>query len=127
MMINEYKEGRKKAIRKEGFPYFFEGIWFRYLYLHNAREHGHHAAELAKRGCGKSFSLSAIMSHNLILGETKESNRRNITVLTAYQKEYLKDDKDGTLGKFVPTLSHLSNNTPFPKLMLKQSPNEMTW
>lgn len=127
MMINEYKEGKKKAIRKEGFPYFFEGIWFRYLYLHNAREHGHHAAELAKRGCGKSFSLSAIMSHNLILGETKESNRRNITVLTAYQKEYLKDDKDGTLGKFVPTLSHLSNNTPFPKLMLKQSPNEMTW
>lgn len=127
MMINEYKEGKKKAIRKEGFPYFFEGIWFRYLYLYNAREHGHHAAELAKRGCGKSFSLSAIMSHNLILGETKESNRRNITVLTAYQKEYLKDDKDGTLGKFVPTLSHLSNNTPFPKLMLKQSPNEMTW
>lgn len=127
MMINEYEEGRKKAIRKEGFPYFFEGIWYRYWYLYEARENGHHAAELAKRGCGKSFSLSAIMSHNLILGETKESNRRNITVLTAYQKEYLKDDKDGTLSKFVPTLSHLSNNTPFPRLMLKQSPNEMTW
>ena len=127
MMINEYREGRKKAVRKEGFPYFFEGIWCRYWYLYNAREEGHHAAELAKRGCGKSFSLSAIMSHNLILGESRESNRRNITVLTAYQKEYLKDDKDGTLSKFVPTLSHLSNNTPFPKLMLKQSPNEMTW
>lgn len=127
MMINEYQEGRKKAVRKEGFPYFFEGIWCRYWYLHNAREEGHHAAELAKRGCGKSFSLSAIMSHNLILGESRESNRRNITVLTAYQKEYLKDDKDGTLSKFVPTLSHLSNTTPFPKLMLKQSPNEMTW
>ena len=77
--------------------------------------------------CGKSYGLASIMSHNLILGEYKESNRRNIVVLTAYQKEYLKDDKDGTLSKFVPILSHLSNNTPFPRLMLKQSPNEMTW
>lgn len=127
MMINEYQEGRKKAIRKEGFAYFFEGIWYRYLYLYNAREGGHHAAELAKRGCAKSYSLAAIMSHNLILGEYKKSNRRNIVVLTAYQKEYLKDDKDGTLSKFVPILSHLSNSTPFPRLMLKQSPNEMTW
>lgn len=127
MMINEYQKGKKKAIRKEGFAYFFEGIWYRYLYLHNAREGGHHAAELAKRGCAKSYGLASIMSHNLILGEYKESNRRNIVVLTAYQKEYLKDDKDGTLSKFVPILSHLSNSTPFPKLMLKQSPNEMTW
>lgn len=77
--------------------------------------------------CGKSYGLASIMSHNLILGEYKEASRRNIVVLTAYQKEYLKDDKDGTLSKFVPILSHLSNNTPFPKLMLKQSPNEMTW
>lgn len=127
MMINEYQKNRKKAIRKEGFAYFFEGIWYRYLYLYDAREGGHHAAELAKRGCAKSYGLASIMSHNLILGELKEANRRNIVVLTAYQKEYLKDDKDGTLSKFVPILSHLSNNTPFPKLMLKQSSNEMTW
>ena len=32
MMINKYKEGQKKAIRTEGFAYFFEGIWWRYLY-----------------------------------------------------------------------------------------------
>lgn len=127
MMINEYQKGKKKAIRKENFGYFFEGIWWRFLYLYQARENGHHAAELAKRGCGKSYSLAAIMSKNLILGESKESNKRNITVLTAYQKEYLKDDKDGTLNKFVPILSHLSKYTPFPRLMLKNSPNEMTW
>lgn len=127
MMVNIYKQGQKKAIRKESFGYFFEGIWWRFLYLHYARENGHHAAELAKRGCGKSYSLAAIMSHNLIIGETEETKKRNITVLTAYQKEYLKDDKDGTLSKFVPILTHLSNNTPFPRLMLKQSTNEMTW
>lgn len=127
MMVNEYKRGNKKAIRKEGFGYFFEGIWWRYLYLNKARENGHHAVELAKRGCGKSYSLATIMSKNLIIGESKETNKRNITVLTAYQKEYLKDDKDGTLSKFVPILSHLARYTPFPRLMLKQSSNEMTW
>lgn len=282
MIINKYKEGKKKAIRTEGFPYFFEGIWFRFLYLMKAREEGHHAVELAKRGahpydqkvftpigwrnwgdikigdelygtygnitkvidipidkefdwvykiiledgreveatfdhlwnielydddrsiffnhiyttegleillnlgntifipkinlketnicpystnrikinkvckinkkvkckcvtvdsndhcyligdfvathnCGKSYSLSSIMSHNLILGESKEANKRCITVLTAYQKEYLKDDKDGTFSKFNPTLSFLAKNTPFPRLMIKQSSNEMTW
>lgn len=127
MMINKYKEGQKKAIRTEGFAYFFEGIWWRYLYLKNARDKGHHAVELAKRGCAKSYGLAAIMSHNLIIGESEEAKRRTITVLTAYQKEYLKDDKDGTLSKFVPILSFLSKNTPFPRLMLKQSSNEMTW
>lgn len=127
MMINLYEEGKKKAIRTEGFGYFFEGIWYRYWYLYMARENGHHAVELAKRGCSKSYALAAIMSHNLIIGESRLSNRRTITVLTAYQKEYLKDDKDGTLSKFVPILSFLATNTPFPKLMLKQSSNEMTW
>lgn len=127
MMINEYQKGKKKAIRKEGFGLFFEGIWLRYLYLNDAREEGHHAAELAKRGCSKSYSLASIMSKNLIIGESVETQRRNITVLTAYQKEYLRDDKDGTLSKFVPTLSHLSKYTPFPRLMIKQSSNEMTW
>lgn len=127
MMINKYKEGQKKAIRTEGFAYFFEGIWWRYLYLKNARDKGHHAVELAKRGCAKSYGLAAIMSHNLIIGESEESKKRTITVLTAYQKEYLKDNKDGTLSKFVPILSFLSKNTPFPRLMLKQSSNEMTW
>lgn len=127
MMINEYQKGKKKAIRKEGFGLFFEGIWLRYLYLNDAREGGHHAAELAKRGCSKSYSLASIMSKNLIIGESVETQRRNITVLTAYQKEYLRDDKDGTLSKFVPTLSHLSKYTPFPRLMIKQSSNEMTW
>lgn len=127
MMINEYQKGKKKAIRKEGFGLFFEGIWLRYLYLNDAREEGCHAAELAKRGCSKSYSLASIMSKNLIIGESAETQRRNITVLTAYQKEYLRDDKDGTLSKFVPTLSHLSKYTPFPRLMIKQSSNEMTW
>lgn len=127
MMVNKLIEGRRKAIRTEAFPFFFEGIYWRFHYLWQAREGGKHAIELAKRGCAKSYSLAAIMSHNLILGESEESNRRVITVLTAYQKEYLKDDKDGTLSKFKPSINFSFANTPFPHLMLKNSPNEMSW
>lgn len=127
MMVNFYKEGQKKAIRKESFGFFFEGIWWRSIYLYSAREQGHHAIELAKRGCAKSYFLATIMSHNLIVGESEATHKRCITVLTAAQKEYLKDDKDGTLNKFIPELSFVIDNTPFPNLLLKNSPNEMSW
>lgn len=74
-----------------------------------------------------SYGLASIMSHNLILGENEDSKKRVITVLTAYQKEYLSDSKDGTLSKFKPEINFVFSNTPFPRLMLKNSPNEMTW
>ena len=82
---------------------------------------------VATHNCAKSYSLSAIMGHNLILGESEESKKRVITVLTAYQKEYLSDNKDGTLSKFKPAINFSFSNTPFPHLTLKNSPNEMTW
>lgn len=127
MMVNKTVEGKKKAIRDEGFPFFFEGIYLRFHYLWQAREAGKHAIELAKRGCGKSYSLASIMTGNLILGESEASKKRVTTVLTAYEKEYLKDDKDGTFSKFKPSLNFIRSNTPFPRLMLKNSPNEMSW
>lgn len=127
MMVNIIKEGSKRAIRTESFPFFFEGIYWRFHYLEQARNNGHHAIELAKRGAGKSYSLAAIMGRNLILGESEESRKRIITVLTAYQKEYLSDSKDGTLSKFKPGINFSFKNTPFPRLMLKNSPNEMAW
>lgn len=127
MMVNLIKEGSKRAVRTESFPFFFEGIYWRFHYLEQARNNGHHAIELAKRGAGKSYSLAAIMSRNLILGESEESKKRVITVLTAYQKEYLSDSKDGTLSKFKPCINFSFSHTPFPRLMLKNSPNEMAW
>lgn len=77
--------------------------------------------------CAKSYSLASMMVRNLILGRSEEERKRTITVLTAYQKEYLSDSKDGTLSKFKPAMNFLFSNTPFPHLMLKNSPNEMTW
>lgn len=82
---------------------------------------------ITTHNCAKSYSLASIMSHNLILGESEEAKKRVITVLTAYQKEYLSDSKDGTLSKFKPGINFSFKNTPFPRLLLKNSPNEMAW
>ena len=130
MLVNMIVPGTRRAERIESFPFFFEGIYWRYHYLKQAKLEGKHAIELAKRGCAKSYGLSSIMTHNLILGEDDpdpRTHRRRTTVLTAYEKEYLKDDKDGTFSKFKPALGFIFTHTPFPHLMLKNSPNEMSW
>ena len=77
--------------------------------------------------CAKSYSLASIMTHNLFHGESEVAKKRITTVLTAYEKEYLKDEKDGTLAKFIPMMDFVRTNTPFPRLMLKNSPNDMSW
>ena len=87
IMLTKITKGSRKANRVEGFSEPWEGIYWRFHYLEQAREAGKHAIELARRGCGKSYSLASIMSHNLILGENEEVSRRVTTILTAYQKE----------------------------------------
>ena len=130
MLVNKIVPGTRRAERVESFPFFFEGIYWRFHYLQQTKLEGKHAIELARRQCAKSYTLSSIMTHNLILGEADpnpETHRRRTTVLTAYEKEYLKDDKDGTFSKFKPALGFIFTHTPFPHLMLKNSPNEMSW
>ena len=130
--LTKIQEGRKKASRVTDLPEVWEGIYWRFHYLHKARENGHHAIELARRGCGKSFTLASTMAENLILGEKTEDELGGIktggtvTILTAYTKEYL-HDKDGTLSKFEPMIYHCFEHTPYPHLMLKNSSNNMIW
>ena len=127
MMINKIIKGTTAANRVEGFPLTWEGIYWRFHYLQQARWEGHNAIELAKRSVAKSYSLASIMTHNLILGENLETRKRNIVVLAASSKEYIKEDKDGSLSKFVPMLNFVLDNTPFPRLFRKKSSNDMSW
>ena len=126
IMLTEIEEGTNRASRVEDFPDMWEGIYWRFHYLDQARNNGEHAIELARRGCSKSFSLASIMAKNLILGENEKANKRVMTVLTAYQKEYL-GGKDGTLSKFEPMIDFVADNTEFPRLRLTSSMNDMTW
>ena len=74
-----------------------------------------------------SYTLASIMTHNLILGENPIMRKRNIVVLAASSKEYIKEDKDGSLSKFVPMLNFVLENTAYPKLLRKKSSNDMSW
>ena len=126
IMLNRRSETSGIYLRLEEFPDFWEGIYYRFHYIEQARTLGKHGMELARRGCSKSFSLASMMSHNLILGENGENKRRVTTILTAYTKEYL-SSKDGTLTKFTPMVDFCAENTEFPRLMLKRSTSEMIW
>lgn len=122
------KKSKKTGIvhRVEGFPAMWEGVYYRFHYIEQARKQGKHCIELARRGCGKSYGLGGIMSHNLEVGEDSESTRRVTTVLTAYTKEYL-SQKDGTFSKFTPMIDFVATHTEFPRLMLTRRSSDMLW
>ena len=126
IMITERSKKTGIVHRVEGFSAMWEGIYYRFHYIEQARRAGKHCIELARRGAGKSFGLAGIMSHNLILGEDSEAKKRVTTVLTAYTKEYLAQ-KDGTFSKFTPMLDFVAAKTEFPRLMLTRRPTDMLW
>lgn len=126
IMLNRLAPGTTIYVRVEDFPDFWEGIYYRFHYIDQARNSGKHCLELARRGCSKSFALASIMAHNLILGENAVAKTRVSTILTAYTKEYLAE-KDGTLTKFSPMVDFCAEHTEFPRLLLKRSPSEMIW
>lgn len=117
--------GQKKALRVWDFPEYWEGHNLKFNYIEQARNHGHHGAELASRAKGKSFSLAAMTAKRFILGESPEVNREVKCLITAYQKEYL--TKDGILNKFQSYIDFCAQNTEFPSRRIKSSLNEMAW
>ncbi len=135
IMLSKIIKGTKRADRIKDFPEIWEGIYWRFHYMEQARNGGlynnfmggQNCAELASRGKGKSYSLASILSHNFILGVNKETAKRGEvnSVVTAYQKEYL--TKDGVLNKFVSMIDFCAENTQFPRRRLKSSLQDMTW
>ena len=126
IMLTKINSKTLRADRVRDFPRMFEGIYWRSHYLNQAREQGKHAAELARRGAGKSFYLASMMAKNLILGESEVMKRDVTTILTAYAKEFL-SDKDGTLSKFEPMIDFVRENTEFPRLLMKRNAQDMFW
>ncbi len=135
IMLSRIIKGTKRADRVRDFPEIWEGIYWRFHYMDQARNGGlynkfmggQNCAELASRGKGKSYSLASILSHNFILGVNEETAKEGgvNSVVTAYQKEYL--TKDGVLNKFVSMADFCAENTQFPRRRLKNSLQDMTW
>lgn len=125
IILSKRRKNSKVSDRVVDFPSFWEGIWWRYLYWDLARRNAKHCAEIAKRGAGKSYSISGELDRMFLLGDNSVSNTNLRGVVIAYQKEYL--TKDGTLTKFIDMINFAAANTQFPALRLKESLQELTW
>lgn len=133
IMVTKTSHGNT-ANRVEDFPSVWEGIYFRYHYMDQAKnggiyndfKGGNHGAELARRGAGKSYSIASKAAKNFILGQNKEACKRITTIMAAYQGEYL-SAKDGTISKFTPIIDFCALHTGFPKRRLIDSVAKMTW
>lgn len=130
---SKIRKGTKQADRIVDFPEMWEGIYWRFHYMEQARNGGlyndflggNHGAELASRGKSKSYSMASILTHNFILGENSTACEEIVSIATAYQKEYLV--KDGVLNKFVSMANFCAEHTQFPRKRLKSSLQDMVW
>ena len=130
---SKIRKGTKQADRIIDFPEMWEGIYWRFHYMEQARSGGlynsfmggNHGAELASRGKSKSYSMASVLTHNFVLGENRTACESITSLATAYQKEYL--TKDGVLNKFVSMANFCAKNTQFPRRRLKNSLQDMTW
>lgn len=130
---SKIRKGTKQADRIVDFPEMWEGIYWRFHYMEQARSGGlyndflggNHGAELASRGKSKSYSMASILTHNFVLGENSTACEEIVSIATAYQKEYL--TKDGVLNKFVSMANFCTEHTQFPRKRLKSSLQDMVW
>lgn len=133
MIITKIREGTKQADRIETFPETWEGVYWRFHYMDQARnggmyndyQGGNHCAELAARGRGKSYSMASTLGRNFILGENRLSHKKVLSAAVAYQKEFL--TKDGVINKFLDIVDFCATNTQFPRRRLTDSMSDMTW
>lgn len=130
---SKIRKGTKQADRIVDFPEMWEGIYWRFHYMEQARSGGlyndflggNQGAELASRGKSKSYSMASILTHNFVLGENSTACEEIVSIATAYQKEYL--TKDGVLNKFVSMANFCAEHTQFPRKRLKSSLQDMVW
>jgi len=131
--LTKIRKGTKIGDRVLTFPEVWEGIYWRFHYMDQARNGGlynefnggSNGAELAARGKSKSYSMASILTHNFIFGENGTSYKNTVSTITAYQKEYL--TKDGTLNKFMSMIDFDAKNTQFPNKRITNSLQTMTW
>lgn len=133
IIMSDQREGTAQADRITDFPKVWEGIYWRFHYIDQARSGGLYndwkgalnGAELASRGKSKSYCMGSILAHNFVLGENRKAHKDTRSTITAYQKEYL--TKDGTLNKFETMIDFCAQNTEFPARRIKSSLDKMNW
>lgn len=125
-LVKKDKKSGKKGKRVFDFARVWEGHYLKFHALNQARELGHHYAELASRGKGKSYSAAAMLSKRFILGESEEVNKKVTCYITADDKKYLVNG-DQTLDKFQYDIDWVAANMEWPSKKLFNSLSNMQW
>ena len=120
------EKGGRRANRVVDFPKFWEGHYYLSHYLNIARKNGHHAAELASRGKGKSYFGAALLAKRFILGESLEVNKKVQCVVTASEKKYL-SGANQILDMFSGYIDFCAQNTQFPSKRLVNTMQNLQW
>lgn len=123
-LIKEDDKGN--TIRTIDFPHFWDGHYYKAHYLNQCRINGHHAAELASRGKGKSYFAAAMLAKRFILGESKEVKKKVQCVATASERKYIQGANQ-LLDMFQYYIDFNANNTEFPRQRLTSSLQNLAW
>lgn len=126
MLVSRTSEGSRFAQRVIDFPSVWEGHYYKSHYLDQARKKGLHAAELSRRGCGKSFFGAALLAKRFLLGESEEVRKKVVSYIIAFDKAKLIGG-DQTLDKFQYDIDFCTENTQFPSKRLLNSIQNMQW
>lgn len=133
ILQTKVEKGKKKGNRVIDFPEIWDStyLWGHYIYQavyggkYNNFQGGEHFGVIARRGCGKSLFIAAMMAKQFICGENQEVNKSVKNVVVAADKQFLIND--GTLNKFVDCIDFCADNTQFPSKRLKSSLGDMHW
>lgn len=117
---------KRKALRVSDFPKVWEGHYYKFHYLNQARELGRHGCELSRRGSGKSYTGASLLAKRFVLGESEEVNREVQCVVTAYEKKYI-SGANQILDMFKKYIDFSALNTEFPAKRLIDSTQNLQW
>lgn len=113
-------------IRTVAHPRFWDGQFLMSHYFLQARTHGHHAAELASRGKGKTSFGGGLLVKRCIIGESENNKTEVQCMVTAVDRTKLMDTNQ-ILRVFKDNLDHCAKYTQFASHRLKSSDQEMEW
>lgn len=125
-LVKKKDKNDKKGQRVFDFPSVWEGHYLKAHAMHQAREHGHHYAELASRSKGKSYYGASMLAKRFVMGESAEVNKKVTCYITADEKKYLVAG-DQTLDKFQFNIDWMAENMELPSLRLINSLTNMQW
>lgn len=120
------KDSNGKSIRTIDFPKLWDGHYYKSHYLNQCRNEGHHAAELASRGKGKSYYAASMLAKRFILGESNDVKRKVQCVATASERKYIQGANQ-LLDMFQYYIDFCANNTEFPRQRITSSLQNLAW